>query len=169
MSRGLGPTQLPALTILEERSTGLAHAELAPMLGLKERWCRKVVASMVERDLVVVVKERRGPLVVWHVDRLGYHRQWMLAIARLELRREFQLGRSSGGRTARRADACAVIRCSPMSKRAETFRGIRRRPVGPGRRVPDNGTRTASGIDRLSRRRGLSARSSSVTETWETP
>ncbi len=91
MSRGLGPTQLRALAILEERSTGLAHAELAPMLGLKERWCRKVVASMVERDLVVVVKERRGPLVVWHVDRLGYHRQWMLAIARLELRREFQL------------------------------------------------------------------------------
>jgi predicted ArsR family transcriptional regulator len=90
VSRGLGATQRRAVEILEAQPSGLTVAELAARLGVPERRARKVADSLVERKLVVIVKESGAPQRVWHVDRHGYHRLTMLGIARAKLRREQQ-------------------------------------------------------------------------------
>ncbi len=73
VSRGLGLTQLAALSILADRREGISSTDLATLLDLEPRRARTVVKSLVARDLVVVVSEGRARRV-WLPD---LRRRWL--------------------------------------------------------------------------------------------
>jgi hypothetical protein len=56
--------------------SGLTIAELAAELGVEERRCRKIAASLADRDLVVVAADDGAPQRVWLPDqRLAFRRE----------------------------------------------------------------------------------------------
>ena len=81
MSRGLGQTQRMALAILAVPPSGLTLLELAGMLGVPERRTRKIVASLVDRGLVVIVLEDGCPQRVWTAENHAAHLAQLRAAA----------------------------------------------------------------------------------------
>jgi hypothetical protein len=72
VSRGLGPTQRRALEVLAIPQTGLTTEELSAKLGVTQRRCRTVVASLAARGEVAAdaatVTGTGGRRRVWLTD-----------------------------------------------------------------------------------------------------
>ena len=84
MARALGPQQQFVLR-LAERYRGEPVGYVADHLGVSERRARKVVQSLVERGLVIVVTDPEIGRRVWTPDA---HWRWRLAQRRADQERE---------------------------------------------------------------------------------
>jgi hypothetical protein len=84
VSRGLGPQQRAAIALMRPAIDGLTVADLAPALGVGDRRCRAIVASLVGRGMAVVTYDQGGFVRAWNPRRLESaeferdYRQFML-------------------------------------------------------------------------------------------
>ena len=100
MSRGLGVAQR-ALLAYADRFRGEPVGYVAEHLGVTERRARKIVQSLVERGLVVVVGDPNIGRRVWTPERYG---EWRRAQGAAEAAREsakLSNRTGAGTRTAR--------------------------------------------------------------------
>ena len=99
MSRGLGPQQ-HRLLALAARWRGVPVALVAELLGVSERRGRKIVASCVDRGLVVVVRDPVEGRRVWTPDaHAGWVRGQRQAAALVESARLPSWSMRTGSRT----------------------------------------------------------------------
>jgi hypothetical protein len=77
MGTGLGPTQRRVLGILATERNGITNADLSVKANLRERRCRAVVDSLVDRDEAIKLRHPGRPFEPRRVFLYDVGRTWL--------------------------------------------------------------------------------------------